>query len=96
MQLWAKPQPGGAVALLVLNNLPLGSENISSTVSLTELNYTHPGPVNPAAGCSMNVQISTCRRVFVECTNTSLSQGVVSLNVQIRPCRRVFVECTNK
>ena len=25
MQLWAKPQPGGAVALFVLNNLPSGS-----------------------------------------------------------------------
>jgi hypothetical protein len=44
MQLWAKPQPGGAVALFVLNNLPAGSDNISSIVPLANLNYTHTGP----------------------------------------------------
>jgi hypothetical protein len=40
MQLWAKPQPGGAVAVFILNNLPIGSSNISSVVTLAELNYT--------------------------------------------------------
>jgi hypothetical protein len=43
VQLWAKPQPGGVVAVFVLNNMPPGAANISTTVSLAELNYTHTG-----------------------------------------------------
>jgi hypothetical protein len=43
MQLWAMPQPAGAVALFILNNLPTGSATISTVVSLAELNYTHGG-----------------------------------------------------
>jgi hypothetical protein len=43
-QLWAKPQPGGAVAVFFLNNMPPGAANVSATVALAELNYTHTGP----------------------------------------------------
>ena len=41
MQLWAKPQPNGAVAVFLLNNLPVGSRNVSADVSLADLNFTH-------------------------------------------------------
>jgi hypothetical protein len=44
MQLWATPQPSGAVAFFVLNNLPTGAADIASIVSLANLNYTHIGP----------------------------------------------------
>ena len=46
MQLWGKPQPKGAVAVFVLNNMPADAANVSATVSLTDLNYTHTAEVS--------------------------------------------------
>lgn len=51
MQLWAKPQPNGAVAVFLLNNLPVGSSNVSATISLAELNFSH----GTSAGASSSV-----------------------------------------
>ena len=41
MQLWAKPQPEGAVAALVLNNRDAGTANISATIDFAEIRLAH-------------------------------------------------------
>ena len=39
MQLWAKPQPAGAVAVLILNNGAPGSANTTATFTLDEIRF---------------------------------------------------------
>ncbi len=40
MQLWAKPQPAGAVAALVLNNRDAGTTNVSATINFADIRLT--------------------------------------------------------
>ena len=41
LQLWAKPQPLGATAVLVINDMALGTANASVTLNLTEIRHSH-------------------------------------------------------
>ena len=50
MQLWAKPQPEGAVAALVLNNRDAGTANVSATIDFAEIRLAHSAfPEFPAS-----------------------------------------------
>jgi hypothetical protein len=48
VQIWAKPQPYGAVAALVLNNQDPGCGNVSVTVTFEEIRLMHTGDVTVA------------------------------------------------
>jgi hypothetical protein len=37
--MWAKPQPAGATAVLVINNLPTGTFNETATFSMEEVRF---------------------------------------------------------
>eukprot|EP01047_Picozoa_sp_COSAG01_P068476 COSAG01_NODE_9906_length_2304_cov_2.481633_1_plen_350_part_00 len=43
MQMWAKPQPAGATAVLVINNMAPGTPNVSVTINLTAVRHGHVG-----------------------------------------------------